>query len=187
MYSLSTGQDKEQVGKQSQFRFAPQQIHFDRNWLPCRRCRWGTKRFYAICRSIFTLFILEERRKEGRQKRESETNWVLVEIRQSRTRFNQTHFRPKDDGGIDGGNGVRCKENAVRKTYESTGNNTLFFFLQVLTSVKIKSGYEVLKELEDAIKNKESPSVLEKLTSRFYTLIPHSFGNPLCSIKWINL
>lgn len=45
-----------------------------------------------------------------------------------------------------------------------------------LTKKQIKDGYEVLKELEDAIKKGKSGSVLADLSSRFYTLIPHSFG-----------
>lgn len=44
-----------------------------------------------------------------------------------------------------------------------------------LTKKQIKDGYEVLKELDEAIKRGDSSS-LERLTSRFYTLIPHSFG-----------
>jgi len=44
-----------------------------------------------------------------------------------------------------------------------------------LSKKTIKEGYEVLQELDKAIKN-GAKGDLSKLTSRFYTLIPHSFG-----------
>lgn len=45
-----------------------------------------------------------------------------------------------------------------------------------LTKGQIKSGYEVLKELDEAIKKNSGGTVLAQLSSKFYTLIPHSFG-----------
>jgi poly [ADP-ribose] polymerase len=44
-----------------------------------------------------------------------------------------------------------------------------------LTKHQVQKGYEVLEELEDAIEGKKSKSITD-LSSRFYTLIPHSFG-----------
>ena len=44
-----------------------------------------------------------------------------------------------------------------------------------LSKSQIAKGFEVLEELEEAIKGNKRSS-METLTSRFYTLIPHSFG-----------
>lgn len=44
-----------------------------------------------------------------------------------------------------------------------------------LTKAQVQRGYEVLEELEDAIEAKRARAVTD-LSSRFYTLIPHSFG-----------
>ena len=44
-----------------------------------------------------------------------------------------------------------------------------------LSKTQIAKGFEVLEELETAIKKKEKKK-FDGLTSRFYTLIPHSFG-----------
>eukprot|EP01112_Ceratiomyxa_fruticulosa_P003582 TRINITY_DN138_c0_g1_i5.p1 TRINITY_DN138_c0_g1~~TRINITY_DN138_c0_g1_i5.p1 ORF type:complete len:680 (+),score=156.34 TRINITY_DN138_c0_g1_i5:230-2269(+) len=48
-----------------------------------------------------------------------------------------------------------------------------------LTKKQIKEGYEVLKEIDVAMKAGRGGSVLADLTSRFYTLIPHSFGRSI--------
>jgi len=45
-----------------------------------------------------------------------------------------------------------------------------------LTKKQIKEGYEVLKEIEESLKVKSGRGNLSELSSRFYTLIPHSFG-----------
>ena len=45
-----------------------------------------------------------------------------------------------------------------------------------LSKTQIAKGFDVLVDLENAIKSKKSGETLMKLTSRFYTLIPHSFG-----------
>lgn len=45
-----------------------------------------------------------------------------------------------------------------------------------LTKDQIKKGYEVLSEIEEAMKKKSSSNLLMELTNRFYTLIPHNFG-----------
>eukprot|EP00743_Colponemidia_sp_Colp-15_P002076 GILK01002252.1.p1 GENE.GILK01002252.1~~GILK01002252.1.p1 ORF type:complete len:618 (-),score=140.78 GILK01002252.1:102-1928(-) len=47
--------------------------------------------------------------------------------------------------------------------------------LGMLKKTQIQKGYEVLEEIEEAMKGK-SRQDLETLTSRFYTLIPHDFG-----------
>ena len=44
-----------------------------------------------------------------------------------------------------------------------------------LSKSQVEKGFEVLEDLEDAIKGKKSKSV-EQITSRFYTVIPHAFG-----------
>lgn len=54
-----------------------------------------------------------------------------------------------------------------------------------LTKGQIKNGYEVLKELDEAIKAGKSGSVLANISSKFYTLIPHTFG--MCLFVWIVL
>ena len=45
-----------------------------------------------------------------------------------------------------------------------------------LTKQQIKNGYEVLKELDEAITKKKSMAVLEQLSNVFYTRIPHALG-----------
>ena len=45
-----------------------------------------------------------------------------------------------------------------------------------LSKSQIAKGFEVLEEIEDALKKNKSKSNLQELTSRFYTLIPHDFG-----------
>jgi poly [ADP-ribose] polymerase len=44
-----------------------------------------------------------------------------------------------------------------------------------LSKSQVEKGFEVLEELEDAIKAKKAKQV-EQVTSRFYTVIPHAFG-----------
>ncbi len=44
-----------------------------------------------------------------------------------------------------------------------------------LSKSQIAKGFECLEEIEDAVKNNKKAG-LDKLTSRFYTLIPHNFG-----------
>lgn len=44
-----------------------------------------------------------------------------------------------------------------------------------LSKSQVEKGFEVLEELEDAIKSKKAKQV-EQVTSRFYTVIPHAFG-----------
>jgi poly [ADP-ribose] polymerase 2/3/4 len=44
-----------------------------------------------------------------------------------------------------------------------------------LSKNQVDKGFEVLEELEDVIKAKK-PKQIETVTSRFYTVIPHSFG-----------
>eukprot|EP01101_Sappina_pedata_P011845 TRINITY_DN8029_c0_g1_i1.p1 TRINITY_DN8029_c0_g1~~TRINITY_DN8029_c0_g1_i1.p1 ORF type:complete len:676 (-),score=238.61 TRINITY_DN8029_c0_g1_i1:70-1926(-) len=45
-----------------------------------------------------------------------------------------------------------------------------------LAKSQITAGYEILKEIANALKSGASGSRLAELSSRFYTLIPHSFG-----------
>eukprot|EP00892_Ulva_mutabilis_P000375 jgi/Ulvmu1/10338/UM061_0021.1 len=47
--------------------------------------------------------------------------------------------------------------------------------LGALSQAQVQKGYAVLAELEDAIKARSRPEI-ERLTGRFYTVIPHSFG-----------
>lgn len=44
-----------------------------------------------------------------------------------------------------------------------------------LSKHQVEKGFEVLEELEDAIEKKKS-KLIEQVTSRFYTVIPHAFG-----------
>ncbi|HSD91009.1 MAG TPA: WGR domain-containing protein [Kofleriaceae bacterium] len=44
-----------------------------------------------------------------------------------------------------------------------------------LSKSQVEKGFEVLEDLEDAIKGKKSKSI-EEVSSRFYTVIPHAFG-----------
>ena len=45
-----------------------------------------------------------------------------------------------------------------------------------LSKVQIAKGFEILEQIEDALKKKKGRSVLEQLSSQFYTAIPHDFG-----------
>lgn len=45
-----------------------------------------------------------------------------------------------------------------------------------LSKAQIAKGFEALEEIEVAIGNKKSKSILSSLSSKFYTIIPHSFG-----------
>ena len=45
-----------------------------------------------------------------------------------------------------------------------------------LTKAQIEKGYHALEDLEHAITEKKARTVLEELTSKFYTIIPHDFG-----------
>ena len=40
----------------------------------------------------------------------------------------------------------------------------------------LKQGYDILKQIEDAINNKSSSTIINDLSSKFYSLIPHDFG-----------
>jgi len=44
-----------------------------------------------------------------------------------------------------------------------------------LSKHQVEKGYEVLEELQEAIEKKKS-KLIEEVTSRFYTVIPHAFG-----------
>jgi poly [ADP-ribose] polymerase 2/3/4 len=44
-----------------------------------------------------------------------------------------------------------------------------------LSKTQVSKGFEVLEELEDAIEKKKT-KLVEQVTSRFYTVIPHAFG-----------
>src|SRR5947208_5733709 len=44
-----------------------------------------------------------------------------------------------------------------------------------LTKHQVQKGYEVLEELEEAIQGRKA-KLIDGLSSRFYTLIPHAFG-----------
>ena len=45
-----------------------------------------------------------------------------------------------------------------------------------LSKSQIAKGYEVLEEIEEALKGKKAGSTMDALSSRFYTVIPHDFG-----------
>jgi poly [ADP-ribose] polymerase 2/3/4 len=47
-----------------------------------------------------------------------------------------------------------------------------------ISKAQVKKGYDVLEELEQAINN-NSPSQINAISSKFYTLIPHSFGRKI--------
>ncbi|XP_072026279.1 LOW QUALITY PROTEIN: protein mono-ADP-ribosyltransferase PARP3-like [Amphiura filiformis] len=48
-----------------------------------------------------------------------------------------------------------------------------------LSKGQIAKGFEALEEIEEALKKKKPKSHLAQLTSKFYTLIPHSFGRKI--------
>lgn len=53
-----------------------------------------------------------------------------------------------------------------------------------LSKQQIKNGYEVLKEIDEEMKNGANSKTLSDLSSRFYTLIPHVFGmKGLCFLR----
>ena len=63
---------------------------------------------------------------------------------------------------------------------------SLFIFADVkkmplgkLSKSQIAKGFEALEEIEAALKKKAPKSQLTQLTSKFYTLIPHSFGRKI--------
>ena len=45
-----------------------------------------------------------------------------------------------------------------------------------LSKTQIAKGFEILDSIEEALKKKSSHSVLQELSSKFYTAIPHDFG-----------
>ena len=45
-----------------------------------------------------------------------------------------------------------------------------------LSKVQIAKGFEVLEEIEAAMNRKCKRTVLEELSSKFFTTIPHNFG-----------
>ena len=45
-----------------------------------------------------------------------------------------------------------------------------------LARSNIQKGYQVLEKLTKALDDKKSKSVLDDLSSEFYSLIPHDFG-----------
>ena len=48
-----------------------------------------------------------------------------------------------------------------------------------LSKAQLAKGFDALEEIETAINNKASRPKLQELSSKFYTLIPHSFGRKL--------
>ena len=48
-----------------------------------------------------------------------------------------------------------------------------------LSKSQIAKGFEALEEIEAALKKKAPKAQLTQLTSKFYTLIPHSFGRKI--------
>lgn len=45
-----------------------------------------------------------------------------------------------------------------------------------LSKAQIAKGFQALEELEEALKKKSRKTVMEELSSKFYTIIPHNFG-----------
>ncbi|KAJ8259792.1 hypothetical protein GJAV_G00173510 [Gymnothorax javanicus] len=45
-----------------------------------------------------------------------------------------------------------------------------------LSKLQIAKGFEVLEEIEEAMKAKNKKNLLEELSSKFFTVIPHNFG-----------
>lgn len=45
-----------------------------------------------------------------------------------------------------------------------------------LSKMQIAKGFEVLEEIEAAINKKSGKTLLEELSSKFFTTIPHNFG-----------
>lgn len=45
-----------------------------------------------------------------------------------------------------------------------------------LSKLQIAKGFEVLEEIEAAMKQKKGRARLEELSSKFFTTIPHNFG-----------
>ena len=48
-----------------------------------------------------------------------------------------------------------------------------------LSKAQLAKGFEALVEIEEAIKSNARGTKLSELSSKFYTLIPHSFGRKL--------
>lgn len=48
-----------------------------------------------------------------------------------------------------------------------------------LSKTQIARGFEVLEELEEALNSKANKTKINEITSRFYTVIPHSFGRAI--------
>lgn len=45
-----------------------------------------------------------------------------------------------------------------------------------LSKSNIEKGYKILSEIAECLKNKKSKDQIEKLSSDFYSYIPHDFG-----------
>ncbi len=45
-----------------------------------------------------------------------------------------------------------------------------------LTGAQIRKGYEILKEISNAIEQKGSVDTFNQYSAEFYTVIPHDFG-----------
>lgn len=45
-----------------------------------------------------------------------------------------------------------------------------------LSKIQIAKGFEVLEEIEAAMKQRRGGSRLEELSSKFFTTVPHNFG-----------
>lgn len=45
-----------------------------------------------------------------------------------------------------------------------------------LSKMQIAKGFEVLEEIEAAMKQRRGSSRLEELSSKFFTTVPHNFG-----------
>ena len=45
-----------------------------------------------------------------------------------------------------------------------------------LSKIQIAKGFEVLEEIQEALKEKKKKATLNDLSSRFYTVFPHNFG-----------
>lgn len=72
--------------------------------------------------------------------------------------------------------GFIFNQDMFKEAMESFKIDTKKMPLGKLSKAQIARGYDVLEEIQDAINTNKSNSVLSQLSSKFYTVIPHSFG-----------
>lgn len=64
----------------------------------------------------------------------------------------------------------------IETTMKEIGYDPKKMPLGKLADQTIKDGFQVLNDLQVAIKNKKGDSEYKRLSGKFYSLIPHDFG-----------